>query len=291
MSRSHVLALILAAAAWGSGAVVSKHAVSFIPPLPLLVVQLSASLVLMLVLARLRLPDRSDGRFVLLGLLNPGLAYLFNLAGLTTITAGLSVMLWALEPVLIVVVAWLVVGHRLAPGAFAISLAAVAGAAVAGSGSLSGGALGGVALTVAAVACCAIYTVAAAEWNGDTPTLTIVAGQQAAALGLALVIALASLALGADLLPDEIPGSAWVSAVVSGALYYGLAFWAFLTGLRHTRAAVAGQFINLVPVFGVTFAWLLLDERLGPVQLAGGGIVVVAVAALISRSEGVVSAR
>lgn len=285
MSRSHVLPLILAAAAWGAGAVVSKHAVASIPPVPLLVIQLSASLLLMAVLARFRLPTRSDGRIVLLGLLNPGFAYLLNLAGLATITAGLSVMLWALEPVLIVMVAWLVLGHRLSPASSVIALVAVAGGVVAGSPSLSGGVLGGVILTVAAVGCCAVYTVAAGEWHSSTPTLTIVAAQQAVALGLAALIALGSLVSGADLVHDSIPASAWVSAVVSGVLYYGLAFWAFLTGLRHTRAAVAGQFINLVPVFGVTFAWLLLDERLRPIQLAGGAVVVVAVSALISRHE------
>ena len=111
------------------------------------------------------------------------------------------------------------------------------------------------------------------------------------ALALAVAIASGSLIFGSDLIPDRIPATAWVSAVVSGVLYYGLAFWAFLTGLKHTRASVAGQFINLVPVFGVTVAWLLLGERLEPIQLVGGGIVVVAVAALISRGQGVVSTR
>ena len=286
MSRSHVLPLILAAAAWGAGAVASKHAVASIPPVLLLVVQLSASLVLMAVLARFRPPARSDGRVVLLGLLNPGIAYLLNLVGLATITAGLSVMLWALEPVLIVAVAWLVLGQRLSPASMLISLVAVAGGVVAGSPSLSGGALGGVILTVVAVGCCAVYTVAAREWQTATQTVTIVAAQQAVALGLAGLIALVSLAFGTELVAGPIPASAWMSAVISGVLYYGLAFWAFLTGLRHTRAGVAGQFINLVPVFGVTFAWLLLDERLRPIQFAGGAVVVVAVSALISRHEG-----
>lgn len=291
MSRSHVLPLILAAAAWGTGAVVSKHAVASIPPVPLLVIQLSASLVLMSVLARFRMPARSDKRVVMLGLLNPGFAYLLNLAGLATITAGLSVMLWALEPVLIVALAWLLLGQRLSVAASTLSLVAVVGAVLAGSGSLSGGGLGGAVLTVAAVGCCAVYTIAAGQWHSDTQTLTIVAAQQAMALGLAVAIALVGLVVGSDLIPDRIPAVAWVSAVVSGVLYYGLAFWAFLTGLKHTSAGVAGQFINLVPVFGVTVAWLVLGERLEPIQFVGGGIVVVAVAALISRGQGVVSTR
>jgi len=289
MSRTHALPLILAAAAWGAGAVASKHAVASIPPVLLLVVQLSASLVLMAGLARFRAPKRSDGRIVLLGLLNPGFAYLLNLIGLATITAGLSVMLWALEPVLIVAMAWLVLGQRLSVAASALSLAAVVGAVLAGSGGLSRGGLSGVIFTVAAVGCCAVYAVAAGQWRSDTPTLTIVAAQQAVALGLAGLMALGAIARGSDLVADGIPASAWVSAVVSGVLYYGLAFWAFLTGLKRTRASVAGQFINLVPVFGVTIAWLVLGERLQPTQLVGGAIVVVAVAAL--TSVGVVSER
>ena len=43
-SRNNVLALILAAACWGIGTVVSKRAIDEIPPLTLLPIQLAVSL-------------------------------------------------------------------------------------------------------------------------------------------------------------------------------------------------------------------------------------------------------
>ena len=59
-----------------------------------------------------------------------------------------------------------------------------------------------------------------------------------------------------------------------------MAFWFYLRGLRTCSPAVAGLFINLVPVFGVTAAAVLLDERLVGRQWLGAVIVLLAVAVL-----------
>ena len=122
--------LILAATCWGVGTVVSKAALVEFPPLTLLAVQLGASLVVLAVLLRRQhtavltdLPTRL-GR---LGLLNPGLAYALSLVGLVTISASLSVLLWALEPLLIIALAAVVLRERVTPGFVALSLVAVAG--------------------------------------------------------------------------------------------------------------------------------------------------------------------
>ena len=59
--RRAVVSRTLAAAAWGIGTVVSKHAVEEIPPLTLLLVQLAASLIALALLIRLRrLPSATD---------------------------------------------------------------------------------------------------------------------------------------------------------------------------------------------------------------------------------------
>ena len=60
----------------------------------------------------------------------------------------------------------------------------------------------------------------------------------------------------------------------------GVAFWFYLRGLRTCSPAVAGLFINLVPVFGVTAAAVILDERLVGRQWLGAVIVLLAVAVL-----------
>ena len=84
--------LALAAACWGLGGVMTKSVLADVPPLTLLVVQLTVSIVFLWAIAaaqKLRLPQRNDiMRLGLTGLLNPGLAYTFSLIGLALTTAS-----------------------------------------------------------------------------------------------------------------------------------------------------------------------------------------------------------
>jgi drug/metabolite transporter (DMT)-like permease len=45
--------------------------------------------------------------------LNPGIAYALSLNGLVSITASLAVLLWALEPILILILASVFLGERI----------------------------------------------------------------------------------------------------------------------------------------------------------------------------------
>jgi drug/metabolite transporter (DMT)-like permease len=283
MSRSHVFPLILAAACWGIGAVATKDAVTYLPPVQLLVVQLASSLAILgaILVGRPR-SVRPSRRVMLLGILNPGAAYLLNLLGLVSVTAGLSVLMWALEPVLILLLSWLWLGQRIGGWTAIGALVAVSGAALAATAEVSGGASLGVALTVAAVAACAVYTLVAGEWAGSASSVAVVVAQQASALVFALVVLAVTLLAGESLVVSEVPPRAWFSAVGSGVLYYGLAFWAFLTGLRRTTPATGALFLTLIPVFGVGGGALWLDERVSPPQLFGGGLVVLAVGAVVT---------
>ena len=112
-----VAALVAAAACWGTGTVVSKQVVDDVAPLTLLPMQLAASCIFLLVIALVRRepftwtpPVR---RLAALGVLNPGIAYALGLIGLTTITASMSVLLWALEPVVIMLLAALVLREHI----------------------------------------------------------------------------------------------------------------------------------------------------------------------------------
>ena len=104
------LALVAAAACWGVGTVLTKQVVDDLAPLTLLPPQLAASCALLAVagLVQGARVSWTPGmrRLALLGVLNPGVAYALGLIGLTTISASLSVLLWAAEPVLIAVAAW-----------------------------------------------------------------------------------------------------------------------------------------------------------------------------------------
>src|SRR4029079_5426504 len=124
-----VIALILAAAAWGLGTVISKRAVAEMPPLTWLAIQVAASVVVLVLLMRWRrVPLRDPSAPPVLGrmgMLNPGLAYALSLLGLTHISASLSVLLWALEPILILVLAAWFLSERVSRTVLALSGVAV----------------------------------------------------------------------------------------------------------------------------------------------------------------------
>jgi drug/metabolite transporter (DMT)-like permease len=135
----------------------------------------------------------------------------------------------------------------------------------------------GVALTLAAVAACAIYTILSRRWMINESSLRVVVYQQTVALAFAgILLMVVALAGGISDLSGISIGS-WLSAIISGCLYYGIAFWLYLTGLQHTPASVAGQYINLIPVFGIAASSVSLGEQLTTRQWAGATIIVAAV--------------
>jgi probable blue pigment (indigoidine) exporter len=291
LARRDYLPLILAAACWGFGTVISKRAVAEIPPLTLLPIQLGSSLLLLAILMRARrVPFRDPTSSPILGrlgVLNPGLAYALSLLGLVTITASLSVMLWALEPLLILFLAAWFLHERVSVGLVVLSLIAVAGMLLVIYQPGGAGSPIGVLLTVAGVGCCAVYTVITRRWiSTSDSTAQVVVAQQAYALALAFVLVAAAWILGGAVVPAAVSPVGFASAIGSGVLYYGLAYWLYLTGLRHVPASIAAASFYLIPIFGVAGSFLLLAERLEPSQWVGAAIVLVAIGVILRRTTG-----
>ena len=283
----NVVFLVLAAACWGTGTVVSKQAVAEIAPLTLLPVQLAASVVFLLVLTRARgisLPTGREGRLLgRLGLLNPGLAYALSLIGLAEITASTSVLLWATEPLFILAFAAVALGERVGIAILAPSAVAIAGLGLVVLDPAAGGSTLGLVLTVAGVVVCAVYTVATRKWLlGSDSTFGVVLAQQLYALGFAIVVVVTLAATGRQMLPTRVSPAGIASAAASGLLYYALAYSFYLSALRNVRASIAAASFYLIPVFGVAGGWLV-GERLEPLQWLGAGLVVVSVAAITIR--------
>jgi drug/metabolite transporter (DMT)-like permease len=219
-------------------------------------------------------------RLAALGVLNPGLAYAL---GLATITASMSVLLWATEPVLILLLAALMLREHI-PAALAVSVAvAVLGVLLVVYRPGATGGTVGITLTLVSVGFCALYTVLTRRLPLDDSSLTVVLAQQAAALAFAIV--LATVVDGAGGTGWDLAGlgaTTWLGAGASGVLYYGLGFRCYLTGLRHVPASYAGAFLPLIPVFGVA-AGYLVGDRLEPPQWLGALVLVAATAAIAVR--------
>jgi drug/metabolite transporter (DMT)-like permease len=285
IGRRDVGALTLAAAAWGIGTVVSKRAVEEFPPTSVLSLQLSASLVALLLFARLTHTSLRGSPALLarLGLLNPGLAYALSLIGLATISASLSVMLWAFEPLLILALAAVFLGERITVAFVGLSLFAVAGMTLVLYEPAASGQLVGIVLTITGVACCAAYTVIARRFlpGATDATAPVVFAQQAYALGFALLVVAAASAAGGQILPDAITPIGLASAIGSGVLYYAAAYLFYLSALKSVPASFAAVSFYLIPIFGIAGAALLLGEHLDARQWLGAVVVLVAVFAIV----------
>ncbi len=66
-------------------------------------------------------------------------------------------------------------------------------------------------------------------------------------------------------------------AVATGVLGVAVPFILFNAAIGQMRVSRVAVMLNLIPVFGVTLAVLLLGERLGLGQLGGGVLVLLAV--------------
>lgn len=288
-SLSPRVAIVGACLCWALGTILSKTLLSSFPPVTILVFQLAPSVIALWLAVAFTKPDVPAARLLLpiclLGLLNPGWAYTFSMFGLSQTSASVTALLWAFEPILILGLAWMFLGERIdrqLVGLVALATCGILLVSGVSSGEPSSIVRLGTALILAGVLCCAIYTVLARNLIAD-PLFTV-AIQQTVALGWMLVIWPLELSRG------NLPGVATVplqdvaTIIVSGLLYYALAYWLYLYALRTMRASVAGSFFNLIPVFGVIGSFLILDERLTILQWLGAALIV-GVATVVLRRD------
>lgn len=228
------------------------------------------------------IPRLSGGREwgVVTGLAATGI-FLYALCffyGLKYIPAGRGALVVALNPVVVALAAWFVGQERMTPVKFAGVAVALAGClTVIGNGdplALLSGAIGlGEWLIVGCVLCWTAYTFIG---RSATKTLTPLAATLYASLLGALFLGVTALAQGGIEL-GEWSWRVWASVAFLALGGTALGFTWFADGVRVMGAARASSFINLVPVFAVLQAAVLLGERLALAVLAGGALVIAGV--------------
>ena len=115
----------------------------------------------------------------------------------------------------------------------------------------------------------------AADVDGRVRTVTT--------LGMVGVLALtAALAQGGLYLPQAAPG--WWGLVLL-TLLYGTAFTIMFTVLPKLGVVGGSPIMNVEPVFALVLAWLVLDQAIAPMQIAGALLVVGTVIALGLRKN------
>lgn len=283
---SIILQLTLAMMFWGLGTVLTKSSLGSFDSWVLLPIQLTCSLIflgmLLLLLHKKELSIRSRPSYFklsLLGVLNPGIAYALALSGLARIPASTSVVIWAMEPLLIAVLAFLFIkGTIKRETVLAMILASSGVLMIIGKPSGRNEILG-VFLTLSAVSACAGYSVILSVMKLNDASLYIVFLQQLAAVIFAFFLMFAKFIYSGPPVMDISPWK-MIEAAIGGITYYGLAFWLYVSGLRRTSAMYAGTFLTLIPVFGLIFSAYLLGEQINQQEYLGALIVIGAVASL-----------
>jgi drug/metabolite transporter (DMT)-like permease len=282
--------LIGAAACWGLGTVLSKYALGGFDAAVLLPFQLTCSVLLLgaflfITGSSVRGVEHAVG-IGALGVLNPGIAYALGLTALAQIDASVSVVIWATEPVLIVLLAFAFLRERLPRWSVLCLASAMAGVALIVGAPAEVGSLTVVVLTFAAVLACALYSILLRRMELADGTLPVVFLQQASALAFALVVLFVAQGVG-SLGAVDVTAAQMLSAISGGALYYGAAFLLYVAGLRRTSAARAGMFLTLIPVFGLVFSTVLLGETMDGRQFLGSMVVIgsMAVRAVLEAAD------
>ena len=230
--------------------------------------------------ARGRAPDpRRPGRRDVWLLALAGLFFAGDLATwhwAVTLTSVANATLFAnTAPIFVAVGAWAAFGERITPLFLAALLVALCGAAmvVGSSFDLDRAHILGDGIGVATGVFWAAYQLTVKHLRSRLPAATIMAWSSLVTAAALLPLAVAS---GESLLPATLYGwgvllaLAWLShAGGQGAIAYALA---------HLPAGFSSLVILIEPPAAAVLAWLVLGETLGPLQAAGGAVVLASIA-------------
>jgi len=271
-----VVALTIATMLWGSAAVATKLVVSGgIPPLTLAALRFAVALVLLRLLLAARHNRPARGRDpAVLGLTGVALFAVCRNLGLVAAPATNAALLDAATPALILLLAAITLGERHGSRRlWGVGLALIGVVAVslghAGAGPV--GSLGGDGLLFASAAAFAGYTVLGRRVGAGGDALALVAG--AVGYGLLALLPAAALELAIGGLPTPDLGDALLVLYLgAGPSALAFALWGF--GLTRIEAGQVAVIDCLTPVFGLAAA-VLLGERLVPLQMAGGVLILI----------------
>ena len=279
MRRADVIDLILIAALWGSSFLFIRMAVPDFGPIALSGLRTLAGGLLLLPLlflqGKLGLLRVHWGGIVVIGMFNSAIPFvLFNYATIS-IPSGTMSIINALTPLWGAAVAWLWLKDVLPPARLLGLIVGFTGIIVLVWDKLSFGATGPLLAVLAGVAAPSFYGVAASY----TKKYLMGADPIAAATGSLIAAGIVLLPLTWYAWPQEpISTRAWWALLALVVLCTSLAYAMYYRLLMRIGPSKALTCSFLIPVFGVLWGWLWLDEEVTLNVVLGGGVVLLGTA-------------
>lgn len=275
MPPLYMLYLLAAAFLWGTSFVAGKFAIGMADaPLVVLIRFMLAAVFWLPVFfpALQALPRARLGSLMVLAFLMIPATFLLQFIGLHYTTAASAAVMIGFEPLMFVLVGWLLWGERLTAINLTFGGLALTGVLLV-MGWPQGAQFAGCALVLLSTAVVAIWVRWSKPWMNEVgvkhfTALTTVIGT------ILLVPFTAFLTTSWDV--------RWSGEGVMALLYLGIgcslaAGWCWNKGMEAANANSGGLFLALEPVFGVGVAALLLGETLGPVAIGGACLVILPV--------------
>lgn len=281
-SRPFALAcLVLAMALWGSSFIALKLAFAEWPAMWVIFARMAIGSLIFLAAWRWRGRmeyRRGDWKYLVgLAVCEPCLYFVCESFALQYTSAAQAGMITALLPLLVAVGAFLLLHERVARNTWAGFALAVLGAlwlTLAGEPDQHAPQpLLGNFFELLAMVCATGYTLLLKHLSARYSPFILTAMQ--AFIGSVFFLPLAAVGSG---LPPAPSGQGLFALVYLGSVVTVGAYGLYNFGVSRLPASQATGFINLIPVFTLVFAWLLLGERLNAQQLLAAALVFAGVA-------------
>lgn len=266
------IAIVTFCLLWSSAFAAAKLTLAYSPPLLLLAARfLVAAFVMFAALAvqggRWRIDRRDLAVFAALGLCNNAIYLGLNYIGMQSTSAGVTAIISSANPVLTALLAACFLSEPMTWRKAAGLLLGVGGVVFIVQSRISGKLEDpvGIAFTVGGLLSLVAGTIL---FKRLAPTSDLWLGN--AIQNFAAGVALLPLALTFERVSDVVPDwRLWAGFAYSALLVSVFAYLLWFHLLRRCGATGASAYHFLMPPLGVLFGWLLLGERLEPVDLLG----------------------
>lgn len=270
--------MLLVCLIWGTNFSVVKLALRAMPPLAFTALRfVVSSAVLWALLRRLkggvRMPRGLFGPMVALGVLGNTCYQVAFTLGLRYTTATNCALIISTVPAVVALLGELLGIERTTPRMrWGIALATAGVALVVGAGGVrfTADTLRGDALAVAATLCWAGYTLGLRRVPPTVSPLEVTTFATLTGTPGLVVAALPDLA---GLAWERVPGVAWGAMGYASVLSLVVAYAIWNASVQRVGGTRTAIYLCLTPVVAAVAAWLILDERLRPVQALGAALI------------------
>ncbi|MDO8958477.1 MAG: DMT family transporter [Rhodocyclaceae bacterium] len=291
MNASSILRLLLLSAIWGGSFIFMRVTVPALGPVMLMELRVLFAALFLAGVAQFMKSQLAAGthwkHYLILGFFNSALPFLlFGYAALT-LPASLLAILNATAPIWSALIGAVWLRHRLTPRAFlGLCLGIVGVALLVGfdHAMLQPGAELAAAAALGAAFCYGIASLYTKQARAVEPF----ANAHGSMWGATLLLLPAAFFFPPPALPG---GDILLAVVVLGVVCSGVAYLLYFRLIAEIGAAPALTVTFLIPLFGVLWGWLFLDEVVGWHTLGGAFIVIAGTALVTGFSPAMLFAR